>query len=107
MVNGSFSSYKLDDATVRHAFSVLFLILMQRGQISVNEAYHTLSGVRLNGSSTSKIPKTTVRSLVRRWHRLRLITLYKGKVRPCYNQQVFRILDSDIREQVLQGVRNE
>lgn len=74
------NSFK-DDELEKRAFNVLFKKLCKFSYISLGTARQILSGIRLNGSSTTKVDKFLSKRLLSKWHQSNVLSIKKGKVR--------------------------
>lgn len=91
--------YKIDITTRRRAFNILFKHLFTRGEASLGEVTHLLSGVRKNGSKTQKLTRSEIKGILRMWHRQKYITIFRGRVRLCGFHLIWHLVDEEtIRE---------
>ena len=79
----------------RRAFSVLASRLILHGELTKGEALKILSGVRKSSKSTSKLTRNISKRLLRKWHKLGLIVVFRNKIRLCFHPLVFKLLGLD------------
>lgn len=65
----------------RHALNLMLEKLIQGKDANISDILKSMSGLRSETSGNQKVKLPTSKSLLRKWHKLGIITVVHGKVR--------------------------